>query len=294
MAVFKIACPECGATLKSSNPMSPGKKVKCPKCATAFTVPVDGDGPAEAGPEAVQPKPAAKAAPAARKAAPSPPPRKDDDEDVGIYKFIDEPQPERGEDEDEDEKPDITFALDTSVKDIRGPARAKLVRPTNYLMFAGALTCFFELIAICWAIFPLIFSSEWVPIHEVIGWKPSKPDEPPPEIDRKTLKPEEEAKVEAAESVFLVERLIDAGGAVVGLLINGVVVFGAVKMQNLESYAWGMVASIVGMIFSNACCIPLGLIFGIWCLVTLLDKQVKEAFKVEAEEVRKRGGAMFG
>jgi hypothetical protein len=293
MPVFKIACPECGATLKSGNPMPAGKKVKCPKCGTGFTVPADGDGPApaKAEKEAIRSKPA-KAAPAAKKAAPAPPPPpKDEDEEGSTYKFIDEPEPER--DEDDDEKPDLTFGLDTSVKDIRGPARAKLVRPSNWLMLAAAITCFLELISICWAVFPLIFSSEWVNNAEVLGKMAGKEDEALPVIERKDLSKADLAKVEAAESEFLISHLGYMAGSIVGLLINGLVVFGAVKMQNLESYAWGITASIVGMLFSNFCCLPLGLIFGIWCLVTLLDKQVKEAFKIEAEDVRTRGASPY-
>jgi hypothetical protein len=292
MPVFKIACPECGATLKSANPMPAGKKVKCPKCGAGFAVPADGDGPAKAE-EAIRPKPAVKAAPAAKKAAPAPPPppKADEDEEGGTYKFIEEPEKER--DEDDDEKPDITFGLDTSVKDIRGPARAKLVRPSNYLMLAASITCFIQLISVCWAVFPLIFSSEWVNNAEVLGKKPGKEDEALPVIERKDLSKDDLAKVEAAEMAFMIEHFELMAASIVWLLINGLVVFGAVKMQNLESYAWGITASIVGMLFSNFCCLPLGLLFGIWCLVTLLDKQVKEAFKVEAEDVRTRGASPY-
>ncbi|MBV9123042.1 MAG: phosphohydrolase, partial [Planctomycetes bacterium] len=33
------SCPECGAAIKSANPIPAGKKVKCPKCATVFPIP---------------------------------------------------------------------------------------------------------------------------------------------------------------------------------------------------------------------------------------------------------------
>jgi phage FluMu protein Com len=36
-----ITCTHCGAVLKTKDPVPPGKKVKCPKCAQAFTVPED-------------------------------------------------------------------------------------------------------------------------------------------------------------------------------------------------------------------------------------------------------------
>jgi hypothetical protein len=36
---FSVSCPLCRAILKSANPIPAGKKVKCPKCATAFEAP---------------------------------------------------------------------------------------------------------------------------------------------------------------------------------------------------------------------------------------------------------------
>lgn len=34
-----IICTNCGATLKTANPVAPGKKLKCPKCTKVFVVP---------------------------------------------------------------------------------------------------------------------------------------------------------------------------------------------------------------------------------------------------------------
>ena len=291
MPVFKIACPACDAVLKSSNPMPPGKKVKCPKCGEGFTVPADGDGPGKAEEEAVRAKPAAKAAPAAKKAAPAPPPPKAGDDEGGTYKFIDEPEKERGEDdeEEEEEKADLSFALDLSVKDIRGPVRAKIVRPSNFLMFAGFLGCVVYLLTIAWAVFPLIFSPEWVDPAEVSDRKPAKPDEPMPEVKRADLKKDQLARLDDLNQDYLVFHLCVMAGGIVGFLINGLVVFGAVKMQNLESYAWAMAGCIIAILFGTL----FGAIMGIWCLVLLLDKQVKEAFRVEAEDVRTRGPSPY-
>ena len=37
--VQSIKCIHCGAVMKTANPVAPGKKVKCPKCAKVFAVP---------------------------------------------------------------------------------------------------------------------------------------------------------------------------------------------------------------------------------------------------------------
>src|SRR5438046_963439 len=42
MLATKVACPRCGAGLKSAQPLPAGKSVKCPKCGVPFTVPSEG------------------------------------------------------------------------------------------------------------------------------------------------------------------------------------------------------------------------------------------------------------
>src|SRR5262249_61344713 len=41
MSATRLSCPSCAATLKTAQPLPPGKVVKCPKCGTAFRVPAD-------------------------------------------------------------------------------------------------------------------------------------------------------------------------------------------------------------------------------------------------------------
>ena len=38
-AATTFACPECGKVLQSAKPISAGKKIKCPSCATIFPMP---------------------------------------------------------------------------------------------------------------------------------------------------------------------------------------------------------------------------------------------------------------
>ena len=66
-------------------------------------------------------------------------------------------------------------------------------------------------------------------------------------------------------------------GAVVGFVIYGLVLLGAIKMKKLESYGMAMTASILVMLPCSLCCV-VGLGFGIWALVVLNKPEVKAAF----------------
>ncbi len=66
---------------------------------------------------------------------------------------------------------------------------------------------------------------------------------------------------------------------VVSFILGIVVILGAIKMKNLQSYGFAMTASIIAMIPCISPCCLLGLPFGIWALVVLCDDQVKAAFR---------------
>ncbi len=66
--------------------------------------------------------------------------------------------------------------------------------------------------------------------------------------------------------------------AFVGIVLNAVVIFGAMKMKSLESYTLAMVAAIIATLPCSCCCI-LNTPFGIWSLVVLFDQNVKAAFR---------------
>jgi hypothetical protein len=61
-------------------------------------------------------------------------------------------------------------------------------------------------------------------------------------------------------------------------LFNAFILFGAQKMKNLESYALALVAVILMLLPCNCCCF-INVPVGIWGLVTLLDSNVKAAFR---------------
>jgi hypothetical protein len=69
-------------------------------------------------------------------------------------------------------------------------------------------------------------------------------------------------------------------GVVIGflmLIVYGVVVYGAIKMRQLQNFALALTASIMVMLPCSCCCV-LGLPVGIWALVVLNDANVKQSF----------------
>jgi hypothetical protein len=66
---------------------------------------------------------------------------------------------------------------------------------------------------------------------------------------------------------------------VVGIIIDAVIIIGANKMRKLDSYGFAVAAAILSVIpcLSSPCFI-LGLPFGIWALVVLMDQRVRDAF----------------
>ncbi len=68
-------------------------------------------------------------------------------------------------------------------------------------------------------------------------------------------------------------------GGIFGLAMGALVLFGAYKMKNLESYALAMTAAVVALVPCTSPCCVLGLPFGIWALVVLGDAAVHAAFR---------------
>ena len=66
---------------------------------------------------------------------------------------------------------------------------------------------------------------------------------------------------------------------IVSLIVGVIVFLGASKMRKLESYGFAMTASIIAMVPCVSPCCILGLPFGIWALVVLMNEEVKAAFR---------------
>ncbi len=323
MAANKVTCPDCGAILKSSTPMPPGKKVKCPKCGTGFEVPEEEE----------VPKPAARAA---RKTAAAPAPAPEPKEEPETYAVIKEPEDERAEDDDEDDedededdeeggrkkKPDLTFALDISVKDPRGPAQEAVVRPSNWLVLLGGICAFLYVLDVLWGVFPFLFAEHFLTqdqIKAAIGM-PVKADDntpPPPEKDWSADQRQKVADAEWAERLYHIFAIV---GGIFFIFLSGFAIYGAVKMQTMESWGLGLAGTIVmplaavpvflttaGIIMyafatedvfvmiisllGGGFFLALSLAILAWTLLslrTLLDPKVREGFEYEAEEAKKR------
>jgi len=66
---------------------------------------------------------------------------------------------------------------------------------------------------------------------------------------------------------------------VAGLIIDAVIVIGASKMMKLESYSFAVAAALLSIIpCLSSPCIILGMPFGIWALLVLMDPNVKVGF----------------
>jgi hypothetical protein len=78
---------------------------------------------------------------------------------------------------------------------------------------------------------------------------------------------------------FAFSGAIGVLSAVVGILLCGLILFGALKMKKLENYGVAMAASIVALLpCSVSVCCVVGLPIGIWALVVLSKPEVKDAF----------------
>lgn len=64
----------------------------------------------------------------------------------------------------------------------------------------------------------------------------------------------------------------------IGVVINGIIVAGALRMMALRSYGLCMVAAVLAVIPCTAPCCCLGIAAGVWALVVLTRPEVKQAF----------------
>jgi hypothetical protein len=275
MAVTKLTCPDCGNVMRPAKPLPAGKKIKCSECGGMFAA-GDNDKPAAAvtkmagksgdkktemagKSEKKKTEMAGKSekktefqakAPAGKKTKkaddePAKPqddriiPLADDDDDGGpaTYDYLHEGK---------HEEPEVDHVPDTTIKDLRGPAQAKIIRPSNSLLLCSILGFFAYLIIAVIFLIPVCF-----PVPQVRG-----PDgaAAPAAQQKKEEKP--------VSSLFMVFAwdLMDTptypwwavfllvSSCFLGMIWCGIVTYGAVKMQTLESRTWGIVSSIMAMI----------------------------------------------
>jgi hypothetical protein len=258
MAVSRISCPECDAVLKPAKPLPVGKKVKCPRCGSNFTV--TGEAPADgAAPRKAEARP--KPAPAKKKPAPARPAPKrpaDEDEEGGAYAVVRDPDLDPEDEDEEPNKPKINYAPDLSIKDLRGPAMEVIVKPSNYLIFQGILGFIGWLGFLVIVLIPILFPLDYGDNKD----KDKNKAAPPPAAAAAQDKDKEAKKSESNHSFFEIfgwqfARVEDEdwwqpalliAGCVLGGLYAAVLTFGAVKIQNLESRRWGFVSGILALL----------------------------------------------
>jgi hypothetical protein len=203
-------------------------------------------------------KPAAKPAPKKQKG--------DDDEEEsgGTYAFL-------GEGHGTDQvKPDIEYAPDMSIKDLRGPAQAAVVRPSNWLILCGVLGFLGWLGFLVILLIPIVFpldtddgkrkEAPMITAGLAAGAQPGAGEWTPPRQVGEKKKDEDLATtfftvfgVNLAEVAYfeLWLMILTALPLVLCMAYSAVLTLGAVKMQNLESRGWGIASSIMVMLPIN-------------------------------------------
>jgi hypothetical protein len=252
--------------LRPSKPVRAGKSVKCPKCGAGFVV--GGDEPA-AAPARPKPKPAS---PVQKK--PSTPvasvlPDNDDDEEGGggTYSF------EGGGNEVDAVKP-VNYELDTSIRDLRGPAMQAVVAPSNKLILCG-VTGFlgwvaFLVVLIIPIMFPLQTPEEKAKDRQAKrqkeqlrvamgGAKDGNADKKSDDDDEPSIFALGDIDFRKIADMRWWAIALCFLPVILGMLYSAALSMGAVKIQNLESRQWGIASAIMAIVPINC-----------WGLLTVL------------------------
>lgn len=83
---------------------------------------------------------------------------------------------------------------------------------------------------------------------------------------------------EIATKVLGAMGSLGIASSVLGLVVSGLIIFGAIKMKNLQSFGLAMTAAILSLIPCFGC-YCFGIPVGIWALVVLNKTEVKAAFQ---------------
>jgi hypothetical protein len=237
----QVRCPFCDRALRVPDELL-GRLVKCPGCATTFTA--ESEKPRPPAPEREEEGPEPEA-PARRRDAIR---GREDFPGPGATR------PERDWEEDEGPRPRPRRDRDWEEdEDYRGrlrrggSARSQVAGPAIALMVAGGLS-------IGWALLNLLLHLFGVAMIGAMG--PPNPQN---------------------QGEFITNMVSGVCGALVGLVLGGVILAGALQMRNLRNWGLALAGSIVAMLPCHGCCI-LGLPFGIWAVVVLAKPEVKNAF----------------
>jgi DNA-directed RNA polymerase subunit M/transcription elongation factor TFIIS len=262
MLLAKLTCPKCRAVLKPAKPVESGKTIKCPKCEELFKA------GAPVG-EAAKKKPAGAPAPKAE----------EEEEEQATYAVVRDEEMEKKAEEaerrkerrrmkarmqkkqgrkaDPDEDPyadadedDLAAQILRNLKtrDPRGKAQEMVVTPSNWLLRTGLIGFFGWVIVFICFIIPIVFPN--IPDKaDDSGDDPRiaakiKEQEKGPEKERKTA--EYDLFKDIREKWWAVALFITV--LLIGLVHGGLISYGAVKMQSLESYRWGVTSCVLALI----------------------------------------------
>jgi uncharacterized Zn finger protein (UPF0148 family) len=222
-------CPECGVKLKRNNPVEAGKKLKCPECSNVFTVRAE--------------KKAEPAKVAAAPAEPAKPKSEWDDDGPKNYTLTEETESKESIKEREKAYGPMKERFEKSK---RGPALQIVVKPANYLLLCGTLTCIMAVTTGVVSTWEMIFKAE---VTEATG--------------KKSLYDtgEKKTKFKELSTEQVHERLIWLAGAVFYFLWGGAVCLGASQMHEVNRYWLAMVGSVMAFIGPT---LPIAILFTMW------------------------------
>lgn len=330
MAVSKLICPECETVLRPAKPVALGKRVKCPKCAAIFTAQGEDEDEVDAPPRPAKKKPAAQPKPFEQPKA------------TGIhyetttYGVIKEAE-DREKDAKEDRGDELVqeFLKIAKSKDPRGPAQEAVSKPSNYMIFSGSAgaICYGLVLLFCIIVYLMPPPSvedldedvkqrkkmRGLMAGQAVGAvaafeDPFKPKEGEEAADGAAFL----AKVAFISAMKWFFFILFCFLFLIGIAYCAFVIYGAVKIQSLESRTWGIVSSILIMIpvnglgfmmvtlplalmalsflyndeFVIACLfiavlvieVAWGISIGIWSIKTLVDPAVIAGFEYKEDQ----------
>jgi phage FluMu protein Com len=260
----KYQCPDCEAVLRRAEAITPGKKIKCPKCQSVFAAkPLEDDEEEATAAKAT----ATKGGPP--KPPPPPPksskPAADEDEEGGTYGVFKEKA-------DEEEKEEMYFGSlrDRFAKSKVGPAMYITVVPSNWLLRLGLLTGVIAVAYFGFAVFPIVFCEA----------TPSRP----------FIRPRVDMMLHAT-LMFIFSAVMCLGASAMHNLTSYTwAIIGAIMSLVIYIPTGIMLAMVVLVVLGPAgmllAALAVGMaLIGIWCIVILMNPKVKEGFKERAEQL---------
>lgn len=259
----KYQCPDCEAVLRRADAITPGKKIRCPKCQSVFAAkPMADDEEEEKAPTGKGGPPKPPPPPTPPKAANTP--TTDDEESGGAYAVFNDKK-------DEEAKPDIYFGSlrDKFAKSKIGPAMYLTVLPSNWLLRLGLLSCVIAVAHFGFAVFPIVFC-EATPIRPFIR----------PRVDMMIQ----------SSFTFLFGAIMCAGASKMHNVSNYAMSWIGALMAIIIYVPTGIqiairVLIVLGPIGMLLAALALGMaLIGVWCIIVLLNPAVKEGYRERAEQ----------